>query len=577
MRPRTLLRAAVLSTALLAASTTSADGAQHCVGPTGGTCDHSYPFDAAGVAAAVTAAGAAGADEVRIAAGAIIGVTTLTLPSQTTITGAGGEATTLVAQPGSSPLIDMPGASAVADLALTSNGTGIGIRASGAAGHPMERVRLSGFANGITAISAVLNVRESVVALGTVANARGISVSGGDTSAYLDRLTIAGRGTAQTGVFASAPADKRTDAWLRDSVVYLTGGGATKSLVCNGSGLGGAADLTVQRVAFSPSAQYTASGANCDTTPSSLFDLFSSSLGFVDEAAGDYRLVSYSGLIDRGTTSAPLQTTDLAGGARFVDGDGNGTAAVDLGAYEYQHRPPTPPAISVPATTVPPGTALAFSASSTDPDPGDYVQLSWNFGDGTSSNSDAPLHAYAALGTYVATATATDPAGLTSTAQVQITVANPAGPGDPGAVPTPTPLDPFFTATGPRVRVLAAPSRAVRRSSSGFATVGAAAADVATLETAGAITLRVSLTRLMPGRRSGSRCKAGAKRGKRCTARVPISAIGQIPVSPGVAYLRFGGKLGGRRLPKGAYEVRILPVGIDKKKGAPATYALKLR
>ncbi len=91
------------------------------------------------------------------------------------------------------------------------------------------------------------------------------------------------------------------------------------------------------------------------------------------------------------------------------------------------------------------------------------------------------------------------------------------------------------------------------------------------------MTLRVSLTRLVPGRRSGGRCKAAASRGRRCTARVPVRAIAQIPVSPGPVLLRFGGKLGGRRLAKGTYEVAVTPVGIDRRKGQPATYRLVLR
>lgn len=582
MRLRAMLSAAALPWAVLVASATSAHGAQFCVGATGTACDGgTYAFTATGLSDAVTAAAVAGADEVRVAAGTISGVPTLTLPSRTTLSGAPGGGTTLAAQPGSTPLIDLPGAGDVADLALTSNGAGVGIRAGGGllTGHAVQRVRISGFADGITAASASISVRETVLALGTVLNARGIVLSGGTSSAVLERLTIGGRGTTQTGLSVSTTGGAQSEfATLRDSVVYLTGGGATRSLVCNSSA-GGGAGITLQRVGFYPTASYTSVDTNCSSgvDPTSPIDLFSTSLGFVDESAGDYRLVSYSGLIDRGTTSAPPQTMDLSGGARFVDGDGNGVAAVDLGAYEYQHRPPTTPVISVATTTVAPGTALAFSATSSDPDPGDYVQLSWTFGDGTSSNAGAPLHAFAALGTYVVTATATDPAGLTSTAQVQITVANPPGPGDPAVAPTPAPPDPFLTATGPRVRILTAPSGPVRRTSAGFATVAAPAADVATLETAGAITLRVSLTRLVPGRRSGGRCKASAKRGARCTARVPISAIGQIPVSPGVAYLRFGGKLGGRRLAKGAYEVRVLPVGIDKRKGTPATYPLTLR
>jgi hypothetical protein len=43
--------------------------------------------------------------------------------------------------------------------------------------------------------------------------------------------------------------------------------------------------------------------------------------------------------IDTGDNSAfpPGITTDLDGHPRIIDGDGNGTATVDMGAYEYQN------------------------------------------------------------------------------------------------------------------------------------------------------------------------------------------------------------------------------------------------
>ncbi|RMG43412.1 MAG: DUF11 domain-containing protein, partial [Acidobacteria bacterium] len=54
-----------------------------------------------------------------------------------------------------------------------------------------------------------------------------------------------------------------------------------------------------------------------------------------DRASGDYVLRSSSPVIDTALDGAPpVPALDLAGSPRFVDGDADGTAAADLGAYE---------------------------------------------------------------------------------------------------------------------------------------------------------------------------------------------------------------------------------------------------
>jgi hypothetical protein len=54
-----------------------------------------------------------------------------------------------------------------------------------------------------------------------------------------------------------------------------------------------------------------------------------------------FHLQKGSPIIDAGDNSAPgIPPTDLAGQPRIVDGNGDGVAVVDIGAYEYQ--PPAP-------------------------------------------------------------------------------------------------------------------------------------------------------------------------------------------------------------------------------------------
>jgi hypothetical protein len=57
--------------------------------------------------------------------------------------------------------------------------------------------------------------------------------------------------------------------------------------------------------------------------------------GFVDAAAGNYRLRPGSPCIDAGTNLSAILTSDLDGRPRPVDGNGDGLAVFDIGAYEY--------------------------------------------------------------------------------------------------------------------------------------------------------------------------------------------------------------------------------------------------
>lgn len=66
--------------------------------------------------------------------------------------------------------------------------------------------------------------------------------------------------------------------------------------------------------------------------------------GLVDVPQADYRLRSDSPCIDAGTDLSALLTGDLAGVVRPQDGNGDGVARFDMGAYEFVPSQPPPPA-----------------------------------------------------------------------------------------------------------------------------------------------------------------------------------------------------------------------------------------
>jgi PKD domain len=149
----------------------------------------------------------------------------------------------------------------------------------------------------------------------------------------------------------------------------------------------------------------------------------------VDLARGDLRPRGGAAVIDRDTATDPRYTD--VDGVTARDGDGNGSALADAGAFEYQRRSPSIDAASAPGTGVE-GSAMTFSSVASDPD-GDSLQTIWSFGDGSVGSGAQATHAYKAAGVYHVSLQVQDEAGLSVSRTLTIVVTDAPGSPSPGA------------------------------------------------------------------------------------------------------------------------------------------------
>ncbi len=199
-------------------------------------------------------------------------------------------------------------------------------------GGTLERTRVTGSYAGMYAYHGTTNVVNSLIRYGTgggpgiAARTQGAS---GDTFVNIDGATIIGPGLpfsvgVSAGTFSSPALSSEVS--LTNSVIR----GAAHALDARTAvGATGHATLTATYSNYDPSGNTTAeNGSISEANVTNIGDA-----GFVDAGGGDYHLLAGSPLVDAGDP-ATAQGLDLDGNPLVADGDADGTARRDMGAYE---------------------------------------------------------------------------------------------------------------------------------------------------------------------------------------------------------------------------------------------------
>jgi hypothetical protein len=164
--------------------------------------------------------------------------------------------------------------------------------------------------------------------------------------------------------------------------------------------------------------------AYCCTAPNPLsgHGNITNNPSFVDAAGGNFQLKCGSPCIDTGTDLSAIITNDLVGNLRPLDGNGDGIAKFDIGAYEYNPAIDTIPVIRALFSFT--NFAVNYHVSFVAEVGGCADYFWWDFGDGVTVTNQSPVsHVWVSPGTYNVLLTAYYSSlgyGLSATTQVQV-------------------------------------------------------------------------------------------------------------------------------------------------------------
>jgi serine protease len=161
------------------------------------------------------------------------------------------------------------------------------------------------------------------------------------------------------------------------------------------------------------------------------------------DVLGDYRLQMASPAVDGGDNAAPqTPPTDLDGNPRIADGNQDGDARVDIGAYEYTNQPPVADAGADQALTADASchAMVALDGSGSSDADGEPLSFTWTGPFGAVSGASASVSLPA--GTHVITLTVRDARGGSSSDTLLVKVADATPPSIESAAATPSVLSP---------------------------------------------------------------------------------------------------------------------------------------